>query len=327
MLKTSTVVVLAFTLLTASASPAAVHNDSVGFRILTLSNGAKAALWYPSSGNPVAYRYAGGLASMLAVNAPIAAGRFPLVLFSHGFGGCSTQAAFFTEALAGDGYVVVAPDHRDATVCHVAAPARPANKEPEEPFRSPRIWSDSTYADRRDDLEVAISDLLRAPDLARHIDATRIAATGHSLGGYTALGISGAWPSWKERRIVAAVLFSPYAFPFLTNGDLSRIGVPLIYEGGTRDAIITPATQRPGGFYALSPPPKYFVDITGAGHLSFADDACRGAATVRDCSGLPIPALIDRYAIAFLDRYVKQEQGAPLVQKAPGITMLEFQTH
>lgn len=320
-------VVVAFTLLAASASPAAVHNNSIGFRILTLSNGAKAALWYPSSGEPGAYRYAGGLASTLAVNGPIAAGRFPLVLFSHGFGGCSTQAAFFTEELARHGYVVVAPDHRDATVCHVAEPERPANTKPEEPFRSPRTWSDSTYADRRDDLEAAISDLLRAPDFAQHIDATHIAATGHSLGGYTALGISGAWPPWKDRRVVATVLFSPYAFPFLTNGDLRRIGVPLLYEGGTRDTIITPATQRPGGFYSLSPPPKYFVDITGAGHLSFADDACRGAATVRACSGLAIPALIDRYAIAFLDRYVKREQGATLTQKAPGITTLEFQTH
>lgn len=320
--------VLAFTLLSASASPATLHNNAVGLRILTLSNGAKAALWYPSKGVPGPHRYDGGLASTLAVDGPIAAGRFPLVLFSHGFGGCSTQTAFFTEELARRGYVVVAPDHRDAVVCHVAPPTRPVNARPEQPLRSPDLWSASTYADRRDDLEVAIDDLFRTPDIARHLDASRIAVTGHSLGGYTALGISGAWPAWRDRRIVAAVVFSPYAFPFLKNsGDLKGVGVPVLYEGGTRDVIITPATQRPGGFYALSPAPKYFVNITDATHLSFADDACRGAASVADClAHRPIPALVDRYAFAFLDRYVKRQQGETLAQKTTGITTLEFQT-
>jgi len=38
----------------------------------------------------------------------------PLVLFSHGLGGCALQTIFFTEELARHGYVVAAPDHADA---------------------------------------------------------------------------------------------------------------------------------------------------------------------------------------------------------------------
>ena len=38
----------------------------------------------------------------------------PLVVFSHGFGGSSTQSTFLMKALAGAGYLVVAPNHKDA---------------------------------------------------------------------------------------------------------------------------------------------------------------------------------------------------------------------
>src|SRR5580693_8599008 len=37
----------------------------------------------------------------------------PLVVFSHGFHGCATQSRFLMQALAADGYLVVAPNHRD----------------------------------------------------------------------------------------------------------------------------------------------------------------------------------------------------------------------
>ena len=39
---------------------------------------------------------------------------FPVVLFSHGFGGCNTQSVFLMEALARSGYFVLAPNHKDA---------------------------------------------------------------------------------------------------------------------------------------------------------------------------------------------------------------------
>src|SRR5438105_12499114 len=41
--------------------------------------------------------------------------RKPVVLFSHGFHGCSTQSSFLMEALALEGFLVFAPNHADAT--------------------------------------------------------------------------------------------------------------------------------------------------------------------------------------------------------------------
>lgn len=46
-------------------------------------------------------------------------GLFPLVIFSHGYGGCGLKSVFFTEEMARHGYVVAAPDHNDALSCTV----------------------------------------------------------------------------------------------------------------------------------------------------------------------------------------------------------------
>src|SRR5262249_19859011 len=40
----------------------------------------------------------------------------PVIVFSHGFHGCATQSRFLMEAFSKAGYIVFAPNHRDA-VC------------------------------------------------------------------------------------------------------------------------------------------------------------------------------------------------------------------
>src|SRR5262245_37468056 len=51
-----------------------------------------------------------------ARDAAPAAGRFPLVVFSHGYGGHRRQSTFLCTHLASHGYVVVAPDHTGNTL-------------------------------------------------------------------------------------------------------------------------------------------------------------------------------------------------------------------
>jgi len=58
--------------------------------------------------------------------------RHPIIVFSHGFGGCATQSRFLTEALAERGYWVFAPNHKDARCGQGGGGARP-----EEPFGEP----------------------------------------------------------------------------------------------------------------------------------------------------------------------------------------------
>jgi predicted dienelactone hydrolase len=72
---------------------------------------------------------------------------WPIIIFSHGFHGCNTQSIFLMERLAGAGYAVFAPNHRDAACGNIGA----WFTRPEDPFRDPRKWTDTTFADRAED--------------------------------------------------------------------------------------------------------------------------------------------------------------------------------
>jgi predicted dienelactone hydrolase len=236
---------------------------------------------------------------------------YPLILFSHGFTGCATQSVFLMEALAQAGYLVMAPNHKDAA-CSAWGKGRSEGKlltiRPEESFRKDREWSAATYKDRADDPEAildALSHGSAVPGAAA--DMSRVALAGHSLGGYTVLGLAGAWPSWKDPRIKAVLALSPFCSPYELKGALRQMNVPVMYQGGTADLGITPTVKRLNGAYARSSAPKYFVEFQGAGHFAWTNVN----PTFQD--------LIDRYSVAFFDRYLKGQQSpdplAPLLAK------------
>jgi predicted dienelactone hydrolase len=227
----------------------------------------------------------------------------PTIIFSHGFHGCDTQSRFLATALAGAGYLVFAPQHRDAT-CDGGA-ARLSDPS-EEPFVKPGLWSDAAYRDRADDIRRLIAALKRDDPWRRLIDWARLGLAGHSLGGYTVLGLAGAWPQWKLPGIKAVLALSPYIEPFLAERTLGDLAAPVMYQGGTLDLAITPAIVRAGGGYESSPAPKYFVEFRRAGHLAWTDLGPAAAHTA-----------IIAYSRAFFDHYLEGEPAAPLLTQ-PG---------
>jgi predicted dienelactone hydrolase len=293
---------------TADARPAASCSSgpNVGFRIVSFGSGKRAAVWYPSLAAEKSVAYANGLSSGVAENATVAdCGSYPLVVFSHGFGGCGTQSVFVTEAVARHGYIVAAPDHKDAG-CKVDEPkGRFKLQRAETPFRQPEKWSDKNYADRRDDIRALIDQLPRMSEFSGRIDTSKIAGMGHSLGGYTMMGMAGGWNSWKDSRLKALVLFSPYAAPYLEQNKLSQINVPVMYQGGERDFGITPGLRKAGGVYDKSNAPKYFLELKQQGHLDWTVKACQGDGTVENCLNEARVKTVTETAITFLDRYVK----------------------
>jgi predicted dienelactone hydrolase len=206
------------------------------------------------------------------------------------------------RALAQAGYLVLAPNHKDATcgsARHTWYPGKMLAERPQERFRNTQQWSDATYLDRRDDIESVLNVVLQEHSFEGvPIDSSLIGISGHSLGGYTALGLSGAWPSWKDHRIKAVLALSPHCSPFLLKGDLGNMGIPVMYQGGTADLGETPVVKREGGVYDQSSKPKYFVELDGAGHFAWTDLNNR------------YQDVICAYSVAFFDHYLKRQTAA-----------------
>jgi predicted dienelactone hydrolase len=234
----------------------------------------------------------------------------PTLIFSHGFHGCATQSRFLMSAFADAGYFVFAPNHRDAT-CD-GGEARWLER-PAMSFGNPKVWDDTTYHGRANDITALLGALRSDERFSTRIDLARLGLVGHSLGGYTVLGLAGAWPSWKIDGVKAVLALSPYAHPFIAHETLAQLGVPVMYQGGTWDFSITPMIRMPAGAYEQTPPPKYFVEFEGAGHLAWTD------LPERDHDA------IVAYSIAFMDHFLKGEPADSLLAH-PGtrVSILRF---
>jgi predicted dienelactone hydrolase len=215
----------------------------------------------------------------------------PVVVFSHGLYTCATQSRFITRAIADAGYFVVAPNHEDA-VCGFSVGLFALSRLPGKPAM---FWTDADYRDRADDIRAVVAALPNDPRFSGQVDMARLALAGHSLGGYTVLGLAGAWPSWTLAGVKAVLAFAPYAMPFSRSEGFRHLGVPVMFQAGGFDPAFRRSVQRA---YEESPFPKYYVEIDNAWHLAWTD-----------VGGMHRHEIIAK-AIAFLDMYVKRPSAA-----------------
>ena len=153
----------------------------VGFRELTVDSGSErplsVGLWYPSAENaPQSLLgdnsvFVGELVQRGAAALP---GKYPLLILSHGFGGNWRNQNWLAYALVRQGFVVVAPNHPGST----------SGQRPTAQFST--LWK------RPQDLSRVLDALLNEPALVAVIDIERMAAIGHSLGGWTVMLAGGA---------------------------------------------------------------------------------------------------------------------------------------
>lgn len=190
--------------------------------------------------------------------------RFPVIVFSHGFGGFRTQSSFLTAHLASWGYVVAAPDHPSRSLSAVLTGA---------------IGQDSgaTALVATLDALSAANEIEGDPFFAA-LDVERAVLTGHSAGS---LSVAGAG---SDPRVVGWAIFAGFASP----ADATKPGLVL---GGTADDIAQPATVE-GAFAAAPQTDKRLVMLKRAGHLAFADLCEIG----KDEGGLL--ALAERYGVS-----------------------------
>jgi predicted dienelactone hydrolase len=284
--------------------------------------GLNVGVWYPTTDKEESFQYTPSAPGSVARNGAVnRCSSFPLVVFSHGFGGCGIQSLFITEELARRGYIVAAPDHADAT-CSVNGTGMPRPLELDQSFLAPEKWNDQTQAGRRGDIERTISGMQSSAEFGAALTPGRVGAVGHSLGGYTALGVGGGWSSWQDSRISAVLALSPYLTPFLLQNRFGSIRVPVMYQGAQFDVGITPSLPDA---YRASNSPKFYAELMLGNHFVWTNLECTSK-TGSDCVRMDGTArLITDYGIAFLDRYLKGDSGA--LQRLSGSGLATYEAN
>lgn len=315
---------------------------NVGYQILDLKyrkDGQEqtltVAVWFPTVAQPKPHNYGAATKGNVAVDAALRAegGPYPFLVFSHGYGGSGLSAVFFTEALAARGWIVACPDHHDE---YSAVRIRTGQvkdfdrlgflKHAKE-IAASGPGDRGKYLYRLDEMSLVLNGMLTSDPFGKLIDRDRAAVGGHSLGGFTALGLCGTIQERRNPRIKAVLLFSTGAGGYLFREDeLAAVRIPsMLFMGEQEEKQSRGARTMPelsAKIFRNVSPPKYFLELKGASHFSF-NNRFADNRRARLLSGSETQfEVIRRYAIAFLEKYVagRQDSGHVLERRDPLLT-------
>ena len=244
------------------------------------------ALFYPTSAAAVRIPM-GPFPVQVAPGAPADQPLKGLVLVSHGTGGTELAHHDLAARLAREGYLVAALRH------------------PGDNWRDGRtLVAEGRYFEERPKQASRVLDaLLASPEWRSRIPAGRIAAIGHSAGGYTVLALAGGKPDpsrvaahckavtddagfcalgkpgldnvartapapvdASDARIRAVVAMAPFAAAF-EPAALAAIKVPVLLYSASLDRVLVPKYH--GDALAAAMPQATYRRIEGAGHFAF----------------------------------------------------------
>jgi predicted dienelactone hydrolase len=249
---------------------------------------------------------------------PTNAGKFPVIVFSHGAGGSQSCCESLTRHWASYGYVTLQPTHEDSAVQR--------RNEGEENIRFLQAVRDalknqSLWESRPQDVSFVLDSLQvlerRVPGLAGKLDKDRIGVAGHSMGAYTAEAIAGARvdlsnhpaQSFADSRVKAVVCLSPQGpgqFG-LTEHSFDQMGLAFLGVTGSLDSlgpVASPAWHKTP-FEQSEPNNKFHLFIKGANHMSFI--SARTALPASSVQGETILGYTNSATMAFWDAYLKDD--------------------
>jgi len=216
-------------------------------------------------------RNADGRELRMAIEYPIRAGTYPLIIFSPGYAAQPQSYVGLTSHWASQGYVVVKPVHEITRAGSASADVWQQHGQTE--WRN-RVRDITFIIDSLDLLEQTY------PELQGKIDRTKIGVGGHSYGAFTAMLLGGGrtFPgavSYADPRVTAVMAISPQgpgSVRGLTEESWAELSKPTLFMTGTRDqgttAEETPEWRRKA--FELSPAgDKWLVIVPNAGQNTF----------------------------------------------------------
>ncbi|MFF5185851.1 alpha/beta hydrolase family protein [Streptomyces sp. NPDC000345] len=218
-----------------AVDPSTTGSFPVAYTDLTVSASGRsysARVWYPGT--------------TAGANAPVAAGSHPGLAFGHGFFQAVTQYESLLKHYASWGVITVAPKSQGGL-----------------------FPSHSAFAD---DLNAALTWLTTQNSTAGSrfagaVSTSRLAVSGHSMGGGAALVAAGRNPAVKSVTTLAAAETNPSAVS--ASGSLS---IPVQYVGGSADSIAKVADNQQK-MYDAKPSATQLRVITGGFHCGFEDSS------------------------------------------------------
>jgi predicted dienelactone hydrolase len=252
---------------------------------------------------------------------PNDAGKYPVIVFSHGAGGSQTCCDRLTRHWASYGYVTIQPTHEDSAVQR-----RNQGEEKirfiqavRDALKKPALW-ESRPLDVSYVLDALHTLDNRVPGLLGKIDADRIGVGGHSMGSYTTEAIAGALidlpghpgRNFADARVKAVLCLSPQGpgqFG-LNDRSFNRISLPYMGVTGSLERlgpVASPAWHKIP-FERSQPGDKYHLFIEGANHMSFITP--RAPLPGRAEQGGTIFDYTNSASLAFWDAYLKGDDRA-----------------
>lgn len=269
------------------------------------------------------------------LDAPVspAEARYPVLLFSHGWGGFRAQNTHQVEQLASHGYIIAAVDHTYDAAATVFPDGRvalhndailPAGTSPAELQQA----AAQLVKQRAGDLAFVLDQLtsLDAADpggrFTGRLDLSRVGVFGHSMGGGTTIEFCA-----YDARCQVALTMDAYLPPVSADVYTTGLRQPLLamfserWPTAENNRLFDQLFHAPGGA-------AYEVIIAGTAHYDFSDipSLTPIASTLGlkgPLSGERVTRIIDDYGLAFFDHYLKQRP-APLLAE-PSVAYPEVQ--
>ncbi|GAB3157230.1 hypothetical protein GCM10027290_57410 [Micromonospora sonneratiae] len=224
---------------TPPAGVAPARSSAVGVRELQLNRDGKRPLpttvWYPAVG------MAGETPQR---SARVAAGRFPVVVFSHGLTGRPADYAALLSRWAAAGFVVVAPTYPHTSKGAARFDVLDVINQPAD---ASYVLTEVLKLDRRDD------------PLNGHLATDRVAAAGHSAGGVTTVGL---FTARRDERLDAGIVLAGSALGVGT--AFAGPTAPQLFVHGELDDVVSYASGKAA--YDRVPWPKAMLSLPQGDH-------------------------------------------------------------
>lgn len=231
-------------------------------------------------------------------------GSYPLIVHSHGILSNRAEMPYLMQALASNGYVVLATDYP------LSSGSAEGGATPED------------VANQAGDISFLINSVLNLDrdekPFRGNIDANRIGLSGYSLGGLTT-NIATYHPRLRDPRIKAAVSIAGLAAAFSPT-FFATTDVPYLAIAGTADALIEyrrHAADLPDRVTNAS-----LVTITGGAHLGFlgaADPTFRWMENPDTLGCAGVLAAVGEDPNAVFAKLGSVEEGVDMQRDLPGL--------